>query len=136
MPTEKMGSRAMPQSPDVATRVVLAATAAFLCFVAATMIGLFYYIQTDAPGALKEAAENRFPSPALQKTPQADLKKFELEQRIALEGYHWTDQSKGLARIPIVDAMKIVAARGDHAYDAPDRPARAPDDPHPAGATP
>jgi hypothetical protein len=136
MPTEEMGSRITPQPPNVATKVVVALVLAFLCFVAVTMVGLFYYIQVGAPDALKQAVESRFPSPALQRTPQADLKKFELEQRMALEGYAWIDQSKGLARIPITDAMKIIAARGDHAYDAPDRPARVPADSDPAGANP
>ena len=41
---------------------------------------------------------------------------------MALSGYDWVDRSKGLARIPIDDAMRIIAARGDHAYDRSEPP--------------
>ena len=36
---------------------------------------------------------------------------------MTLSGYGWVDRSKGIARIPIDEAMRIIAARGDHAYD-------------------
>lgn len=117
MPNEEMGARTMPQPPDVATRVVLTAVAGFLAFVALTMTGLFLYLKAGAPGALRQATEHPFPEPALQKQPQDDLKRFELDQRMALTGYGWVDRSKGIARIPIEDAMRIISTRGDHAYD-------------------
>jgi hypothetical protein len=119
MPNEEMGARTIPQPPDVATRVVIIAVAGFLVFVGLTMTGLFFYLRTAAPGAFRQASERRFPAPALQKKPQDDLKRFELEQRMALWGYGWIDRSKGIARIPIEEAMRSVVARGDHAYDPP-----------------
>ncbi len=59
----------------------------------------------------------RFRSRALQRDPQADLKRFEIEQRAELTGYAWVDRQQGIARIPIEEAMRIISARGDHAYD-------------------
>src|ERR1700744_5907649 len=117
MPNDEMGARSIPQSPDVATGVVLIAVAGFWAFVGLTMTGLFFYLRAGAPGAFRPAAESAFPTPALQIKPQDDLKRFELEQHKALSGYAWVDRSKGIARIPIAEAMRIVAARGDHAYD-------------------
>ena len=52
MPNEEMGQRALPQPPDVDSRVVLAVTLGFLVFVAVAMAGLFFYLRADAPGAL------------------------------------------------------------------------------------
>ena len=86
------------------------------------MTGLFFYLRTGAPGAFRQATEHPFPEPALQKKPQDDLKRFELEQRMSLSGYGWVDRSKGIARIPIEEAMRIITARGDHAYDPPEPP--------------
>jgi hypothetical protein len=123
MPNEEMGHRRMPQPAGVANGIVITAVAGFLGFVALSMIGLFFYLRSAAPDAFKAAVENHFPEPALQKTPHDDLRNFEREQHTALSGYGWVDQSKGLARIPIEQAMQIVAARGAHAYDAPDQPA-------------
>ena len=120
MPNEEMGGRALPQAPDVATGIVIKAAAGFAAFVAVMMTVLFFYLITSAPHAFRHSTEIPFPAPALQKQPQADLKQFELEQRMALSGYGWVDRSKGLARIPIEEAMRIIAARGAHAYDAPD----------------
>jgi hypothetical protein len=120
MPNEEMGARSIPQPPDVASGAVVIAVAGFLAFVGLTMTGLFFYLKAGAPGAFRQATERSFPAPALQTKPQDDLKRFELEQRTAVYSYGWVDRSKGIARIPIPEAMRIVAARGDHAYDPPE----------------
>jgi hypothetical protein len=122
MPNENMGDRSLPQTPDVATGIVIAAIAGFLGLVALSMTGLFFYMRSAAPGVFKAVVEHHFPEPTLQKSPQDDLRRFESEQRAALSGYGWVDQSKGLVRIPIEEAMRIIAARGDHAYDPLDPP--------------
>jgi hypothetical protein len=112
-----MGNRTLPQPPGVATGVVMIAVAAFLGFIAVTMAVLFFYLKAGAPNALRQGTEHAFPEPTLQKKPQDDLKQFEFEQRRALSGYGWVDRSKAIARIPIDEAMRIIASRGEHAYD-------------------
>jgi hypothetical protein len=131
-----MRSRIPPQPPDVAANVILLAVAGFLGFVALTMAGAFFFLKAGAPDALRPPVEHRFPEPVLQKTPQADLKHFELEQRMALSAYGWVDRSKGLVRIPVGEAMRIIAARGEHAYDPLDPPAAAPDNGKPVESRP
>ena len=123
MPNEKMNSRRLPQPPDVAPGIVIIAVAGFLGFVALSMAGLFFYLRSAVPHVFERVTENHFPEPVLQKNPQEDLRRFEHEQRAALSGYDWVDQPKGLARIPIEEAMRIIAARGDRAYDPLDPPA-------------
>ena len=124
MPNEKMGSRRLPQPPDVATGIVIVAVAGFLGFVALSMTGLFFYLRTAVPNVFEKVTEGRFPEPVLQKNPQEDLRRFEHDQRAALSGYSWVDRSKGLVRIPIEEAMRIIAARGGQAYDPLDQPAK------------
>lgn len=136
MPNDEIGSRAVPQTPDVATGIVITAVAGFLAFVAIMMTVLLFYLRAHAPDAFRQAIEHPFPAPALQKRPEDDLKRFELEQRMALSGYGWVDRSKGLVRIPVQKAMRILAARGDHAYDAPDPSTRPPGTDNPNGARP
>jgi hypothetical protein len=122
MPNEEMGGRARPEPPGVATGLVLISVASFLGLVGVAMAVLFFYLRAGAPDALEQAVENPFPTPALQTTPQDDLKQFQREQRMALSGYGWVDRSKDIARIPIEEAMRIIAARGDHGYDPLDPP--------------
>jgi hypothetical protein len=126
MPNEEMGHRRMPQPAGVSSGAVIASVAGFLGFVALSMTGLFFYLRSAAPGAFNATIERQFPAPELQKNPQRDLQDFERDQRATLSGYGWIDRSKGIARIPIEQAMQIVAARGAQAYDAPDQPAVAP----------
>src|SRR6202012_1252902 len=100
------------------------------------MTVLFFYLRAGAPGAFRPAAESAFPTPALQIKPQDDLKRFEFEQSKALSGYAWVDRSKGIARIPIAEAMRIVAAHGDYAYDPLELPPAEPAANGQAGARP
>lgn len=136
MPNEEMGSRGIPQPPDVATRTVILSVAGFLSLVAVAMIALFFYLKVSAPTALKQPAQHDFPNPTLQTSPKEDLARVEFEQRTALSGYAWVDRSKGFARIPIDEAMRIIAARGDHAYDALEPPPSASDPAKPEGVRP
>lgn len=136
MPNEEMGSRTVPQPPDVASKVVLTAVAGFLGFVALTMAVLFLYLKAGAPGAFRQAVEHPFPEPALQTKPQDDLRRFQLEQRMALSGYGWVDRSQNIVRIPIDEAMRIIAARGDRAYDPLEPPATPSDAGHQQGVRP
>jgi hypothetical protein len=141
VPNEKMSSRRLPQPPDVATGIVMIAVAGFLGYVALSMTGLFLYLRSTVPDAFRKVIEHHFPEPVLQKNPQDDLRRFEREQRAALSGYGLVDRSKGLVRIPIEDAMRIIAARGGHAYDPLDEPAStsspgAPDAGSPGGVHP
>jgi hypothetical protein len=131
MPSEEMGHRRRPQPPDVANRIVIAAAAGFLGLVLLSMTGLFFYLRTAVPGAFKATVEHPFPEPELQKNPQVDLQNFERDQRATLSGYGWVNQPKGIVRIPVEQAMRMIAARGPHAYDAPDQPEITP---LPAGA--
>ncbi|HYZ35011.1 MAG TPA: hypothetical protein VE684_22350 [Crenalkalicoccus sp.] len=59
---------------------------------------------------------DRFPPPQLQSDPQADLRDVLRAQRAALHSYGWVDRARGIARVPIEEAMRMEAARGADAY--------------------
>ncbi|MET0555478.1 MAG: hypothetical protein ABW221_20730 [Vicinamibacteria bacterium] len=61
------------------------------------------------------------PEPRLQERPFDDWRAMHRQQDELLAGYGWVDESKGIARIPIDEAMKRLAAKG-----LPARPAAAP----------
>ena len=122
MPAEEMGHRALPQPADVANRVVLAVVGGFLLFVAAAIAGMLLFLNAQVPSAFSPRVERRFPAPALQTSPQTDLARFQAEQQARLSGYAWVDRDHNQARIPIDEAMQLVAGRGAHAYDAVEAP--------------
>ncbi len=52
------------------------------------------------------------PGPRLQVTPEADMAAFRAEEGAALAGYAWVDRAAGRVRIPIEQAMALIAERG------------------------
>jgi hypothetical protein len=52
------------------------------------------------------------PAPHLQEGPARDLALFRAEEERTLASYGWVDEQKGIARIPIEEAMRILAERG------------------------
>lgn len=120
MPNEEMGSRALPQLAAINNRIVLTVVGGFLLFVAISIAGMLYVLKAQAPRALVARTERSFPRPELQKAPQNDLSRFTAAQAATLSGYAWVDREHGIARIPIDEAMRQTAGRGDHAYDPPE----------------
>ena len=52
------------------------------------------------------------PAPRLQRDPAADLAAYRAAQTTRLTETRWVDRDAGLARIPIEDAMRLLADRG------------------------
>ena len=48
------------------------------------------------------------PEPKLQVSEPADLQKIRQSEDEMLKGYGWVDQTRGIARIPVEEAMKIL----------------------------
>ena len=60
------------------------------------------------------------PGPGLQSAPQLDLAQYRAEKRKLMDSAGWVDAQRGIARIPVADAMALLAA------SAPRRPGSAP----------
>jgi hypothetical protein len=52
------------------------------------------------------------PTPRLQPDPTADLAAYLAASRQRLSSYGWVDRDKGIAHIPIDEAMQRVAEHG------------------------
>jgi hypothetical protein len=50
--------------------------------------------------------------PKLQPLPALDLARFRAEEDLALGTYGWVDKDKGVVRIPIERAMRLLSERG------------------------
>jgi hypothetical protein len=56
--------------------------------------------------------DRKAPEPRLQERPFDDWRAMHRQQHELLAGYGWVDEGKGIARIPIDEAMKRLAERG------------------------
>ena len=52
------------------------------------------------------------PEPRLQEAPFKDIAALHAEEQALLESYGWVDERAGIARIPVQEALEIVAAKG------------------------
>jgi hypothetical protein len=64
------------------------------------------YVDDPDPEAIEP------PAPRLQVTPERDLAALRAQEDAILGSYAWIDRDGGVARIPIEEAMRIVAERG------------------------
>jgi hypothetical protein len=60
------------------------------------------------------------PEPRLQAVPRIDLRSLHEGEDQILTGYAWVDPGHGIVRIPIDQAIKIVAAKGLPSKPSPD----------------
>jgi hypothetical protein len=71
------------------------------------------YVAEPDPGALEP------PAPRLQALPERELAELRAQENAILGSYAWVEKDRGVARIPIDEAMQIVAERGLPTFPAP-----------------
>ncbi len=96
-----------------------------------------------APPIAGFGADRKPPGPLLQERPFDDWRAMHKEQDELLSSYGWVDETKGVAHIPIEEAMKRLVERGLPARPMPSAspapsvgPASAPAPPVPAHDAP
>jgi hypothetical protein len=78
----------------------------------------FLYSREDAKNATNPAAlmmkdQNQLPpEPRLQRDPKVELKDLRSDENAILSSYGWVNPDKGIVRIPIDQAIDIVAQKG------------------------
>lgn len=86
-----------------------------ICVISVVMLlGLYKFFQSQEESTVANTIQPRkiFPQPQLQQTPVVDLKTIRAEEEQYLTSYAWVDQPKGIVRIPIDQAIDILAKRG------------------------
>src|SRR5437763_11605333 len=85
----------------------------------------FLFAREDAKNASNAAASMMSerpklpPEPRLQAEPKIELKALRADEDAILNSYGWIDPNKGIVRIPIAQAIEIVAQKG-----LPSKPSR------------
>jgi hypothetical protein len=60
----------------------------------------------------REKIQREFPQPRLEDDERTEINDFRYQQDETLSSYGWVDQNAGVVRIPIDQAMKLIAQRG------------------------
>jgi hypothetical protein len=64
------------------------------------------------PPIMQTDLERKAPLPRLQEKPTLDITELRNSEKAMLGSYGWVDKEKGVVRIPIEEAMSLVADRG------------------------
>ena len=71
-----------------------------------------YAAETD-PSTLEPSA------PRLQVLPEKELAEFRAQEDAILGSYAWVEKDRGVVRIPVEEAMRLVAERGMPTFSTP-----------------
>ncbi len=105
----------------VVTTLVALALVYYLRFMLAQELA-----QDPPPAPLARYEAGRLPpEPRLQRYPFADVEQLRGQEAALLGSYGWVDQKAGVVRIPIEEAMRLVAQRGLPVRTASPAPPRA-----------
>ena len=100
----------------------------------AALFGMFQYFDRQAAAA--DPARNpllvgeqppatpaaRFPQPQLQSNAAADLVQIQSAEEEKLDTYGWVDRPAGITRMPVEQAMRLIAEHGVPVWPAPPPP--------------
>lgn len=98
-------------SPDINLRAVrwgafaIAGGIGFALAVAYAAWRFLHPVPTPPPGAFKAEA------PLLQSAPQPEKSAYFTEKQRLIAAYGWVDRRAGIARIPVEEAMRLMAQR-------------------------
>jgi hypothetical protein len=123
---------------DVSPRVIWIGVPVLLAAVVALALLVLWLFPGKTVDRTIHLPLQHFPSPELQVNPREDMARFRAEQLRWLNGTGWIDESRGIAHIPIEEAMRQVAAEGIEGWPTePSSQATAPQTTHaPEGGQP
>ena len=90
--------------------VGMAIVAVVACVVASVFLLLHLWGVDAGADRLHMPSAVLVAGPVVQSAPQQDLRDYRAEKQRILEGTAWVDAQRGIARIPIADAMALLAA--------------------------
>ena len=107
---------------DVAVRPLLwggfAIAAAVLVVIGSVFLLLRLWQQPPDSNRVRMPYELLRPGPVLQSAPQPELARYRADKQRLLESAAWVDAQRGIARIPVADAMALLAASAASAQQA------------------
>jgi hypothetical protein len=103
---------AQHEPTDIGSGFIWGAVAVCLSTLLACALLVFWLYPESRLDRSLEMPLPLYPEPRLQPNPQADMQQFYAQEMEGLDGTGWVDKSRGVARIPITEAMQEVAREG------------------------
>jgi hypothetical protein len=107
------------EATDVSGRTILTLAGLFGGMVVVVIVAVRALFPATLTGSEIVGPLPSLPTPALQTSPRTDMAAFRRQETARLSGYGWIDQGRGVAHIPIDQAMRDVARDGIAGWPAP-----------------
>ena len=96
---------------DIDVRGVRIGAIAIACGILFALAASFFLLRARGPAANTPAGAFRAPAPLLQTAPQVERAAYFAEKARLTGSYGWVDRQAGIARIPVDQAMRLLAER-------------------------
>lgn len=120
---EKTIPSAAHEPADISGRFILGAVGLVLGSLLGIALGVYLAFPSRHLDRTLAAPLPVYPAPRLQLSPREDMARFYRSEMDRLNSAGWVDRARGVARIPIADAMRLVAKEGIKDWPARDWPA-------------
>nr|WP_314539211.1 hypothetical protein [uncultured Massilia sp.] len=84
---------------------------AIVCGIAFAVVGAWLLLRATGPAGNMPPHADTAPPPRLQTAPVPERVTYFAEKERLTTAYGWVDRDAGIARIPLVEAMHLTAAR-------------------------
>jgi hypothetical protein len=115
-------SKLLPEPDRICARDIALAAAGLVALLAVAGAAVFFLWRGWHGDALPQRpamGDPRAGAAPLESAPREDRAAYDAAKRKLLTGWEWIDRRNGIARIPVEQAMQILAARDGHAGSKP-----------------
>jgi len=96
---------------DLDVRAIRIGAIGIGCGILFALVASFFLLRARGPVVNTPTQSFRAPAPLLQAAPQAERSQYFAEKARLTGSYGWVDRRGGIARIPVEEAMRVMAAR-------------------------
>jgi hypothetical protein len=96
---------------DLDVRAIRNGAIAIACGILFALVAAFFLLRARGPALNSPTQSFRAPAPLLQAAPQVERSEYFAEKARLTGSYGWVDRQAGIARIPVEEAMRVMAAR-------------------------
>ena len=103
---------------DLDVRAIRIGAIVIACGILFALVAAFFLLRARGPAVNTPTQSFRAPAPLLQAAPQVERSQYFAEKARLTGSYGWVDRQAGIARIPVEEAMRVMAAQGKQAMQA------------------
>ena len=96
---------------DLDVRAIRIGAIAIAAGIVFALVASWFLLQARGGAANMPSQSFRAPAPLLQTAPQVERANYFAEKARLTGSYAWVDRQAGIARIPVEQAMRVMAAR-------------------------